>query len=606
MVEITNEDSVIRVLESHVVDHIAAGEVIERPSAVLKELLENSIDAGASDVRVEIEEGGLARLRIEDDGCGMSQTDLRTCIKRHATSKIVEPDDLFGIETLGFRGEALSSIAAVAQVTIETKRRQDACGWRLIVRGGEILECDEAAVNDGTTIEVTDLFYNTPARRKFLRAPATEQSHVLDAALRVGMAQMHVALQVYHGSRRLLDLPRGVAPGVRLEAALGNRFPNADLFEHCSNEVAIQGFLAPPSVVRNDAKGIWVFVNGRYVRDRMFHRAVGDAFQERVPAGKHPVLAVYVDIDPAKLDVNVHPQKLEVRFSDGQAVFQAFSEALAVARQLPGWSERLGSSTADTRALGLGVEQALGRYFETAKTPSSDSTSGMRSSAYQASHRTPPANPRVSSPVPRASEALPKTVQLGLGMKIESPPTWEELDVGAPRETPEPSLSDAWQLLAGGIAVKLEKGGLRIVDWFAASQNTWVNRGLEDFKEGGLTADKRVIPVILEWPESRVSKVEEHLERLSLLGFKLSTFEGRRVAVLSTPAGLDIDGHLEEVLVAVCDKIEEGEDVLLRQLARHVNQVPPDADTLTSLQAGVASDVLSADDLRALLRTRVS
>ena len=137
-------------------------------------------------------------------------------------------------------------------------------------------------------------------------------------------------------------------------------------------------------------------------------------------------------------------------------------------------------------------------------------------------------------------------------------------------------------------------------------QNSWVNRGLEDFKAGGLTADKRVIPVILEWPESRVSKVEEHLERLSLLGFKLSTFEGRRVAVLSTPAGLDIDGHLEEVLVAVCDKIEEGEDVLLRQLARHVNQVPPDADTLTSLQAGVASDVLSADDLRALLRTRVS
>ena len=497
----------------------------------------------------------------------MSQADLKTCIKRHATSKIVEPDDLFGIETLGFRGEALSSIAAVAQVTIETKRRQDACGWRLIVRGGEILECDEAAVNDGTTIEVTDLFYNTPARRKFLRAPATEQSHVLDAALRVGMAQMHVALQVYHGSRRLLDLPRGVAPGVRLEAALGNRFPNADLFEHCSNDVAIQGFLAPPSVVRNDAKGIWVFVNGRYVRDRMFHRAVGDAFQERVPAGKHPVLAVYVDIDPAKLDVNVHPQKLEVRFSDGQAVFQAFSEALAVARQLPDWSERLGTSTPDTRALGLGVEQALGRYFETAKAPSRESASGMRTNAYQTSPRAVQSNPRVSSPTPRASYELPKTVQLGLGMKIDSTPTWEELDVGAPRETLEQLSLDAWQLLDGGLAVKLEKGGLRIVDWFAASQDAFVDRGLNDFKNGGLSADKRVIPVILEWPESRVSKVEEHLERLSLLGFKLSTFEGRRVAVLSTPAGLDIDGHLEEVLVAICDKIEEGEDVLLRQLA---------------------------------------
>lgn len=596
MTELSHEDSVIRVLDSHVVDHIAAGEVIERPSAVLKELLENAIDAGATDVRVHIEDGGLGRIRIEDDGCGMSLQDLKTCIKRHATSKIVDPEDLFGIETLGFRGEALSSISAVAYVQIETKRRGDPCGWRLVVRGGKVEACEEAPVNDGTTIDVSELFYNTPARRKFLRAPATEQSHVMDAALRVGMAQMHVALQVYNGNRRLLDLPSGVPPGTRLEAALGSRFPDAELFEHCSNDVAIQGFLAPPSVVRNDAKGIWVFVNGRYVRDRMFHRAVADAFQEKVPTGKHPVLAVYVDLDPAKLDVNVHPQKLEVRFSDGQSVFQAFSEALAVARQLPGWSERESAATpavSATPSLGLGVERALGRFYDGAtSTPSTSVNRG-----YSKGRSSPSIRPSDSST--RTFSELPKTVQLGLGMKVDgSRALSPEVQVGAHQT--EPHRGDSWRVLHGGLAVKIEDGVMQVLDLVQFRRQQWLTTKQAELENGSLASEPRVIPVILEWPSERVSLLESRLEDLGRFGFKLSTFEGRRVAVLATPSSLDLEGALEEVLVSLCEITDSADHALLEKLSDYQEEVSPE-ELLGQSAIGQVAKVLDAEALRDLI-----
>ena len=595
MPEPHHEDSVIRVLDSHVVDHIAAGEVIERPSAVLKELLENAIDAGATDIRVDIEEGGLARVRIEDDGCGMSLQDLKTCIKRHATSKIVQPEDLFGIETLGFRGEALSSISAVARVQIETKRRQDPCGWRLIVRGGEVIECSEAPVNDGTSIDVSELFYNTPARRKFLRAPATEQSHLMDAALRVGMAQMHVALQVYNGSRRLLDLPSGVPPGVRLEAALGSRFPDAEIFEHCSNDVAIQGFLAPPSVVRNDAKGIWVFVNGRYVRDRMFHRAVSDAFQEKIPAGKHPVLAVYVDVEPQKLDVNVHPQKLEVRFSDGQAVFQAFSEALAVARQLPGWGEREVPLQQTSAALGIGVERALGRYYETTKS-SLSAYSEKSGSGYSQTR------PKATTPSKASSiSELPKTVQLGLGMKVERQDAWSGRASRPGGElAPQKALRDSWHQLPGGVALRFEGTHIRILDVRSLQRKVWLKLGSEALENGALPSERRVIPIILEWPEERVRAVESQIEYFATLGLKLSTFEGRRVAVLSTPRGLDLDGRIEELLEALCEALPTEHEAGLLILSDYLGHEGVE-DLLDGELARELSKAVSSEELRKLL-----
>jgi DNA mismatch repair protein MutL len=591
MTELSTEDAVIRVLDSHVVDHIAAGEVIERPSAVLKELLENAIDAGATDVRVEIEEGGLSRIRIEDDGCGMSLVDLKNCIKRHATSKIVEAEDLFGIETLGFRGEALSSISAVANVQIETKRRGDSSGWRLVVRGGEIKVCEEAPVNDGTTIDVSELFFNTPARRKFLRAPATEQSHVMDAALRVGMAQMHVALQVYNGNRRLLDLPSGVPPGTRLEAALGSRFPDAELFEHCSNDVAIQGFLAPPSVVRNDAKGIWVFVNGRYVRDRMFHRAVADAFQEKIPSGKHPVIAVYVDLEPSKLDVNVHPQKLEVRFSDGQAVFQAFSEALGVARQLPGWSDRESSLQSSSPSLELGVERALGRFYEGSK-----STASSPSPRGNSTHRSALGS-SVASRSSRAMSELPKTVQLGLGMKVER---------GAPTPLPRPVLNEGpdaisgWQQLQGDVAIRVENGTLRVLDIAEYRRVRWLSAKKAELGAGSVAAERRVIPVILEWPESRVQKVEDLMDSLARFGFKISTFEGRRVAILSVPRELGADDSLEELLIELCDTLPADDDTVLALLSSFQTGTTG-LDDVSGAEALAASKEVTVEALRELL-----
>jgi DNA mismatch repair protein MutL len=327
---------VIRVLPEALADQIAAGEVVERPASVVKELVENAIDAGATRIGVEIREGGQAYIRVTDDGCGMSQPDATLCVQRHATSKISSRDDLFTIRTLGFRGEALPSIASVSRFALLTRTREALAGTRLEVEGGQRGEVQETGCAPGTTIEVADLFYNVPARLKFLKSKPTESAQVAAACLRAALGFPQVALALQRDGRTAYEFPRTADAHARVTAA----FPDEPLLQYEAefDGVRLAASLGSPERARSGSSHLHILVNRRAVRDLSLARCVAYAYGSVLPPGRFPVGALYLELDPSEVDVNVHPQKLEVRFARGRALYDALTRALARKLGTSAWS----------------------------------------------------------------------------------------------------------------------------------------------------------------------------------------------------------------------------------------------------------------------------
>jgi len=328
----------IRVLDNHLIDQIAAGEVIERPASIVKELVENSLDAGAQSVEVEIEAGGVRLTRVRDDGCGIPTAELKLAMSRHATSKITHADDLGAIVTLGFRGEALPSIASVSRFEITSRHVNEERASSLTVDAGQVSDPSPAAHPTGTTIEVRDLFYNLPARRKFLRSEVTEQGHIVRLLERLALSRDDVAFRLRSGSRTLLDAPAITATGgaaARLARIVGPEFVSRAIeIDHSAGPVRISGWIGAPSAARATADMQFWFVNGRAVRDRLLMNAVRLGYRDVLYSGRQPAYVLYLDIDPALVDVNAHPQKLEVRFRDSRQIHDFVFRA--VERQLAG------------------------------------------------------------------------------------------------------------------------------------------------------------------------------------------------------------------------------------------------------------------------------
>lgn len=322
----------IEVLPETLANQIAAGEVIERPAAVVKELCENALDAQARTVAVDLAEGGCALVRVRDDGVGMSPADAGRSLERHATSKLRTKDDLFRIATYGFRGEALPSIAAVSRFTLLTSEHGALSGTRIEVEGGRVVSAGEAGAPPGTTVEARDLFFNVPARKKFLKRIATEQAHAIEAVLRLAVPRTDVDFTVREAGRVLLRLPRGDGFAVREERAaqaLGSDVAGKLLpFEASVRGVRAHGLAASPSVERSSARAVWLFVNGRAVRDRQLGHAVLRAYGEVMPHGRFPAALVFVEVPPAQVDVNVHPAKAEVRLADPRSAYEAIAVGL--------------------------------------------------------------------------------------------------------------------------------------------------------------------------------------------------------------------------------------------------------------------------------------
>jgi DNA mismatch repair protein MutL len=338
----------IRVLDNHLIDQIAAGEVIERPASIVKELVENSLDAGAQSIEVEIEAGGVRLTRVRDDGVGIPEEELALALSRHATSKISSASDLEAILTLGFRGEALPSIASVSRFEIVSRPVHAERAACVSVDAGTLSAPRPAAHPPGTTIEVRDLFYNLPARRKFLRSEVTEQGHIVRLVERLALSRDDVAFRLRSGSRTLLDAPALVSRADDTQAAVdrvgrivGTEFVERSLHvDHSAGPVRIHGWIGTPAAARATSDLQFWFVNGRAVRDRLLMNAVRLGFRDVLYSGRQPSYVLYLEIDPALVDVNAHPQKLEVRFRDSRNihdfVFRAVERRLAGTRPAPG------------------------------------------------------------------------------------------------------------------------------------------------------------------------------------------------------------------------------------------------------------------------------
>jgi DNA mismatch repair protein MutL len=495
-------------LSELLVNQIAAGEVVERPASALKELLENSLDAGARAVQVDLEGGGVRLIRVSDDGCGIERDELELALARHATSKIASLEDLERVASLGFRGEALASIAAVSRLNLTSRTAQARHAWSIECTGGEHGAGQPAARSAGTTVEVRDLYFNTPARRKFLRSEPTELGHCDDVFRRIALARPDLALILTHNGRALLRLvPQ--APGERVRAVLGEELAQGVLALDDGGEAArVHGFIASPTASRATRDAQYVYVNGRFVRDRLLAHAIRQAYQDVLHHDRHAAFVLFLEIDPARVDVNVHPTKSEVRFRDPQAAHQLVFHSL---------SKRLAATRAG------------------AATVSEPATVEM--------HAVPDA--RASSV---AWSSWDRARQASMGLEARQPlAIYERLfgARGAPAEPvaqPEPGaappLGFALAQLLGIYVLAQNDAGLVIVDMHAAHERIVYEKLKAGLDSRAIATQRLLIPATMVVSALEGAAVEDSREALEALGFDMAALSPTTVAVRGIPAPL--------------------------------------------------------------------
>lgn len=526
----------VHVLEDHVVDRIAAGEVVERPASVLKELLENALDAGARHVVITLERGGTALVRVVDDGEGMAREDALLAIERHATSKIRTDADLDGIVTLGFRGEALPSIASVSRLRLRTRRAEDPVGTELDLEGGRLGGVRDAAMNPGTDIAARALFFNTPARRRFLRTVPTELTHCLDLVRREVMLRDGLDVRVRHDGRDVLRVD-GATEGAARVAALLDDVQASDLREVAwsSDGVSVRGWAAAPTVTRSSAgQGVFLWVGGRFVRDRVLRRAVAEASRARVAGGRHPVVALAIDVGPGEVDVNVHPAKTEVRFRDPRAVSDAVAHALEVA-----WNA--GRAVAAPVLRGAPPPEALPDLFARPARPvgTDPLPAGFDDTA-----------PLWTPPAPPAAEPPPLAWDTPAPAGPSSDPDLSPEPAATPSPAtpppPAPRAAPAARVLAvvDEIALVAHDDGVWAVD---LRREAAVDPG---------PSRPLLVPVVAALPRETLSAVLDAVEDLDALGVGVRAFAPGQVAITAAPASLrlgDPAAFLEAWVSAAAD-----------------------------------------------------
>jgi DNA mismatch repair protein MutL len=514
----------IQLLPSELVNQIAAGEVVERPASVAKELVENSLDAGARRLDIEVEQGGVKLLRVRDNGCGMGREDLALALTRHATSKISTLRDLECVATLGFRGEALPAIASVSRLEIVSRTGGDSHGWRVGSGWGQGRDPVPAAHPVGTTVEVRDLFYNTPARRKFLRAEKTEFAHLEQMVRRMALAYGPVGFRLTHNGRQLFDLPAGdpdgQLAGARLEELLGGAF-----LEHCleveGDAVGLQlrGWVASPAFSRTQPDLQFFYVNGRMVRDKLVTHAVRQAFQDMLHHGRHPAYVLYLELPPLQVDVNVHPAKHEVRFREGRQVhdfiFRTLHRRLStgLAASPPGRPEGPPQPATEGPARRLAFSGVLPQSMPLRIAD--------RETAYEFSR---------ALQHPSASGQTPD----GLA--------FEEKGAGV-----APPLGYAIGQLGGAYVLAQSADGLVIVDMHAAHERIGYERLKRDLASGGVRRQSLLVPVVVRVSQREADLAEANGELFGDLGLSVDRVGSESLVVREVPVLLK-DADAEQLL----------------------------------------------------------
>lgn len=506
--------NVIRLLPSTTADRIAAGEVVERPAAAVKELVENALDAGARHVAVSLEGGGLSRILVEDDGAGMSADDLALAVERHATSKLPDEATLFAIATLGFRGEALPSIAAVSRLTVTT-RLKDGDAWRLAVEAGRKGEIVPASGAPGTRIEVRDLFFATPARRKFMKTPPTEAAHAVEAVRRLALAWPEVAFRVEVEGREVLNLSASDRVG-RVGALLGPEFAKACVpVSGLWSNLALDGVVALPTYTRATGAEQHLVVNRRPVRDPQLRAALRVAYRDLIASGRHPVAALFLDMPPEAVDVNVHPMKTELRFRDASAVRGALISALR--RGLA-----VGAGTAPPAAPDMPEEEAPPPVAagETSHPP------GFAEPAAPQGFFAPPPRPGAWQPGLRLPAPLPAWRAAEPAPAAPEPETPDDAPLGRP----------VAQLMDTYIVAEAPDGAMVLVDQHAAHERLMHEQLRAQFLEGEVRTQPLLLPAVVELPALDAARLAEAAPDLARLGLEIEGFGGGALLVRAMPA----------------------------------------------------------------------
>ncbi len=494
----------IRILPEKVASQIAAGEVIDRPASVVRELIDNSIDAGADRIVVRIEKGGKGLIKVSDNGKGMSRDDLLLCVERHATSKIETASDLFSIKSLGFRGEALPSIASVSRMKLTTRPKDRLEGHRLKIAGGKLTGIEETGAPVGTVVEAGDLFFNIPARRKFLRAVRTETDHIIDTFTRVALPFPGVNFKLDDAGKTLMNLPASDHQLPRLSVLLGRKVAESITeAQERIHELGVSVYLAPWELSRTRGDRLYVYVNGRNIRDRLVTKAIMEGYGQRLMKGHYPQAVIFLEMDPSKVDVNVHPTKQEVRFHNSRDVFQAIVST---------------------------IEKALAR--------SSNPLYG------QVPDQVPSFVSDVSEPFPEFSQHVPTQGIPARAGVVE-----------------QPAISEIPQIIGqlGNTYILCQvKDGLLMVDQHAAHERIMYENLKKGFNNSRIEVQALLMPHKLELSAKEKRVVQEKGERLSRFGIELDHFGGNTFLLRAVPAlleNVEWDSFLSEFLA----ELEEGE-----------------------------------------------
>ena len=583
-------DSRIRVLDDSVINKIAAGEVVERPASVVKELLENAVDAEASRIEVEVEGGGRTLITVADDGIGMTREEALLCLRRHATSKIRSDEDLFRVSTLGFRGEAIPSIAAVSRFELLTGRPGEDTGTRVVVDGGRASRAEDAPNPGGTEIRVGRLFFNTPVRAKFLKSPRTEMAHLTDAVHRVALSCPQVGFRLTSDGRTLLDAPPVTELAPRVATVLGRKAAaSMRPIQAHRGDLRLEGLVSEPSLHRSAASGLHLFVNGRFVKDRTLVGAVLSAYRGIVPRGRYPLAVLFLDLPSERVDVNVHPTKMEVRFQQsgeiwrfvGATLTDAIS-AMAAGGELPQARASAYGSAWSGRAPRLPLGRSLASRAMDRAVPGSDSAS-----------RAP--DPLGRAAAPPSGEACGCTGRASAWMErlaraVERGDAW-----GAGRDRPR--FCELEFLGQFDRAFLLCQAGreLVVIDQHAAHERVI----FEQLRCGaGRTPTQRLlVPELLEMDRDRVAALGEVAPLLQGLGVELSVFGEDTVALQGVPVGI-APARLRRAIIDLAEEVLVGAG-----RARGVVEVLRyEIAALIACHSAVrAQDLLSPDEVRTLL-----
>ncbi len=568
----------IRRLPESLVNRIAAGEVVERPAAALKELIENAIDAGATRIAVQLVEGGLSRIEVTDDGCGMTPSDMSLALERHATSKL--PDEAIEqVVTLGFRGEALPSIASVARFTLESRPQGAAQGWRRVVDHGDLVEDGPAALPPGTRVRVEQLFHKVPARRKFLRTARSEYAACKDVVHRLAMARPDIGFKLDHGDRRALALQSGEALATRVAGIIARELAdNGVAIDLERGSMQLTGIAGLPTYNRGVADHQYLFVNGRPVKDRLLTGAVRGAYSDMLARDRHAVLALFLNLPPEEVDVNVHPAKTEVRFRDGQVVRGFIVSGL---RQALATGDRRSAQSPDVAAMGRWKSEPVAE-------PWAEPSPVLRS-MFEGRDWSAPTTGGVASPRPDWRGADGETLAAPMGRAEQA----EELSA----ESAQYPLGIARGQVANTYIVAEAVDGLVLVDQHAAHERLVLERlraaGAEDAIK---RSQALLLPEVVELEETACDRLEDAADKLAALGLVIERFGPSAMLVRAVPSTLgksnpaallrDIDDDLAKHGEALL--LGEKLDLVLATMACH-----------GSVRAG---RTLSVAEMNALLR----